>query len=108
MNFYFLSPSAGFSSPNFLHLLPDGFGEGEMFVLDPFHCHHPPITATQFYKIYFITSSVRASQVTYIFCCHFQFLFFRYLLHSKIHLFYYHCHVRTAKGDLQHLAFGLN
>lgn len=34
-----------FSSPNLFHLLPDGFREGEMFILDVFHCHRPPITA---------------------------------------------------------------
>lgn len=43
----FLFSPAGLFSPNFLHLLPDGFREGKVFVLDVFHCHHPPITATQ-------------------------------------------------------------
>lgn len=43
----FLFSSAGLSSPNFLHLLPDGFREGKVFVLDVFHRHHPPITVTQ-------------------------------------------------------------
>lgn len=43
----FLFSSAGLSSPNFLHLLPDGFREGKVFVFDVFHRHHPPITATQ-------------------------------------------------------------
>lgn len=40
-------PSAGFCSPNFFHLLPDGLRQGEMFILDAFHCHRPPVTATQ-------------------------------------------------------------
>lgn len=30
--------------PNLLHLLPDGFGEGEVFVLDVFDRHCPPVT----------------------------------------------------------------
>lgn len=34
-----------FSLPNLFHLLPDGFREGEVFVLDVFDCHCPPITA---------------------------------------------------------------
>lgn len=34
-----------FSLPNLFNLLPDGFREGEMFVLDVFDRHSPPITA---------------------------------------------------------------
>jgi hypothetical protein len=34
----------GVYSPHFFHLPPDSFGEGEVFILDVFHCYSPSIT----------------------------------------------------------------
>lgn len=38
------------SSPDFFDLLPDGFGQSEMFLLDVFHRNCSPITAVQLHE----------------------------------------------------------